>query len=138
MERVADVDALAQYEACTRGIRVRAQSEYVPERSRPDRGVWLFGYRIQIVNEGVETVQLLGRHWIIVDAAGRREEVRGSGVVGEQPVLEPGAEFTYTSQCPLPTPCGSMQGTYLMVTANGERFEAEIPHFELIQANAIN
>lgn len=132
------MDASAHYEACTRGIRVRAQSEYVAERSRPERGVWLFGYRIQIVNEGVETVQLLGRHWIIVDAAGRREEVRGSGVVGEQPVLEPGAEFAYTSQCPLPTPCGSMQGTYLMVTAGGERFEAEIPHFELIQANAIN
>lgn len=132
------MDASSQYEAFTRGIRVRAQSEYVADRSRPDLGVWLFGYRIQILNEGVETVQLLARHWIILDAAGHREEVRGSGVVGEQPVLEPGAEFTYTSQCRLPTPCGSMQGTYLMVTAGGERFEAEIPRFELIQASAIN
>ena len=75
------MDASAHYEACTRGIRVRAQAEFLAERSRPDRDLWLFGYRIQILNEGVETVQLLGRHWIILDAAGRREEVRGSGLL---------------------------------------------------------
>jgi len=125
-------------EACTRGIRVRVRSSPVPEASRPEVGLWLFAYEIQIRNEGLETVQLRARHWYIHDATGRCEEVRGRGVVGEQPVLEPGGEFTYTSQCQLATPSGSMQGSYLMVTAAGERFDAQIPRFVLHQPNAIH
>ena len=127
-----------QCEACTRGVRVRAEAEYLAEQSRPDLGLWLFGYRIEIANEGSEAVQLLGRHWIIEDATDHREEVRGSGVVGEQPVLEPGGEYAYTSHCRLATPYGSMRGVYLMVTAGGERCEAQIPQFSLLQANAIH
>ena len=110
----------------------------MPEGSRPEVGLWVFAYEIQIRNEGVETVQLRSRHWYIHDATGRCEEVRGRGVVGEQPVLEPDSEFTYTSQCQLTTPYGSMRGSYLMVTAGGERFEAEIPSFDLIQPGALH
>jgi len=101
-------------------------------------GLWLFVYEIHIRNEGLETVQLRARHWYIEDATGRCEEVRGKGVVGEQPVLEPDTEFSYTSQCQLTTPYGSMRGTYLMVTAAGEQFHAEIPRFDLIQPQAIH
>jgi len=114
------------------------RSHYAAERSRPEWGQWLFVYEIEIRNEGMETVQLRSRHWFIEDATGRCEEVRGQGVVGEQPVLEPGTEFSYMSQCPLTTPCGSMRGSYLMVTAGGEEFQAEIPRFGLMQPGAIH
>jgi len=128
----------AQSDACTRGVRVRVRSQYVPERSQPERSQWLFAYRISILNEGDETVKLLSRHWRITDATGQLEEVRGPGVVGEQPVLAPGEDFEYTSSCALPTPYGSMAGTYQMITADGERFDAEIAVFTLAEPRAIH
>lgn len=118
-------------DAVTRGVRVRVQAEYSPEHSAPQQGRWFFLYTITITNEGDETVQLLTRHWLIADGSGDIEEVRGPGVVGQQPVLEPGQAFEYTSGCPLSVPFGSMQGTYQMVTASGESFDAEIARFEL-------
>jgi ApaG protein len=117
--------------AVTRGIRVRVQAEYSPEHSAPQQSRWFFLYTIVIANEGDETVQLVNRHWVITDAAGHVDEVKGPGVVGQQPVLEPGERFEYTSGCPLSVPFGSMRGTYEMVTADGDRFEAEIAPFTL-------
>lgn len=125
-------------EACTRGIRVRVRTEYLPQRSNPAHSQYLFAYRIQIANEGDDTVQLLSRHWVITDALGHVEEVKGPGVVGEQPVLAPGESFEYTSACPLQTPFGSMQGSYQMVTDGGQSFEAEIAAFSLSQPHAVN
>lgn len=127
------MENMSTSEAVTRGIRVRVRSEYSPERSRPHRNEWFFLYTIQIANEGTERVQLLSRHWIITDAMGHVEEVRGPGVVGEQPVLLPGQAFQYTSGCPLKTPFGSMQGSYQMVTQNGEIFDVEIAPFTLTE-----
>ena len=122
----------------TRGVRVEVRTAYVPERSSPAESQYFFAYRIRISNLGDETVQLLSRHWIISDGEGNTEHVRGPGVVGEQPVLEPGEAFEYTSFCPLRTPLGSMQGTYQMVTAGGSAFEAEIAPFSLAVPTAIN
>lgn len=125
-------------DAVTRGVRVQVRSTYLPERSSPPEGHYFFTYRVRISNEGGETVQLVSRHWIITDADGRTEEVRGPGVVGEQPVLAPGEAFEYTSFCPLPSPIGSMHGTYQMVTAGGSSFDAEIAAFSLAVPNALN
>ena len=122
----------------THGVRVEVRSAYLPERSSPGDSQYLFAYRIRITNAGEETVQLLSRHWIITDGDGRTEHVRGPGVVGEQPVLEPGGSFEYTSFCPLPTPIGSMHGSYQMVAAGGGRFDAEIAPFSLAVPNALN
>lgn len=124
--------------ATTRGIRVEVEPEYLPHQSDPKHGLWMFGYHVVITNTGSETVQLLSRHWIITYADGRVEEVRGPGVVGEQPVLTPGKRFSYTSGCPLPTPMGTMHGTYQMVTARGERFDAEIAAFTLAEPYSVN
>lgn len=118
-------------EAVTRQIRVSVQAEYSPEHSNPTISQWFFLYTIQIANEGEDTVQLISRHWIIRDATDKVEEVRGLGVVGKQPVLEPGDAFEYTSGCPLTTPWGTMQGTYQMTTADGEQFNVEIAPFDL-------
>ena len=125
-------------EACTRGVRVQVRSEFVPERSNPGRSEFFFAYRIRIDNEGPAAVQLVSRYWLITDAHGRTEEVRGPGVVGEQPVLAPGESFEYSSACPLKTPFGSMQGTYQMLTDSGEEFDAEIAPFQLVQPYSIN
>src|SRR5262245_49510894 len=125
-------------EAVTQGIRVSAECRYAPEYSQPRRNQWFFLYTIQIANEGDEQVQLLSRHWVIRDATGRVEEVRGPGVVGETPVLEPGEAFEYTSGCPLGTPIGSMEGRYEMVTAKGARFWAEVARFSLREPGAIH
>jgi len=122
----------------TRGVRVAVQTAYVPERSSPSDSQYFFAYRIRISNLGEETVQLLSRHWVISDGEGNEEHVRGPGVVGEQPVLEPGEAFEYTSFCPLRTPIGSMHGTYRMVTAGGSAFDAEIAPFSLAVPNALN
>lgn len=119
------------YTAVTRGIRVSVKSRFMPEESSPEEGRYLFAYTIEIVNLGTDTVRLQSRHWRIVDGHGRLQEVRGAGVVGKQPVLGPGESFSYTSGCPLPTPDGTMEGTYTMVTSEGESFEAEIPAFPL-------
>jgi ApaG protein len=125
-------------EATTRGIHVRAEARYAPEQSAPSQQHWFFLYTVAIVNRGADTVQLLSRHWIITDANGHVEEVRGPGVVGERPVLRPGESFEYTSACPLPTPFGTMHGTYQMTTSSGERFDATIATFTLAEPHAIN
>ena len=122
---------VCESEATTRGIRVHVRSSFVPERSDPDQNRFFFAYDVTISNDGDETAQLLTRHWIITDADGQVQELRGPGVVGEQPVLEPGESFAYTSACPLQTPYGTMHGTYEIVTAGGQRFDAEIAPFLL-------
>ena len=118
-------------EAITRDIRVQVEPRYDPRRSRPARGRWFFLYTVTLENRGAETVQLVSRHWVITDGAGRVEEVRGPGVVGEQPVLAPGESFQYTSGCPLTTDVGKMEGSYQMVTRDGEAFDAAIAPFTL-------
>lgn len=123
---------------CTRGVRVKVQSFFVPERSEPTEGAWFFAYRVSISNEGEDVVQLLNRHWVITDGEGRVEEVRGPGVIGEQPVLRPGESFQYVSACPLPTAFGTMQGTYEMMTEHGDRFDAKIAPFALSEPYAVN
>ena len=130
--------ASSMSEAVTQGIRVNVECRYAPEYSQPQRNQWFFLYTIQITNEGAEQVQLLSRHWVVRDATGRVEEVRGPGVVGETPVLEPGEGFEYTSGCPLTTPFGSMEGSYEMATAKGERFQAEVARFALREPGAIH
>lgn len=125
-------------EALTEGVRVRVRSEYRPERSNPQRKQFFFAYTVRILNESTRTVQLISRHWIITDANGTQEEVRGPGVVGEQPVLRPGGSFEYTSGCPLPTEFGTMQGTYLMRAQDGTEFSAAIALFRLAFPLAIN
>lgn len=125
-------------EAVTDGIRVQVRSEYSPERSSPADSQWFFLYTIEISNESQQTVQLVSRHWIITDAEGRVEEVRGPGVVGQQPVLEPGESFTYTSGCPLTTSFGTMEGTYQMITSTGTRFDAKIAPFTLSEPYTIH
>jgi ApaG protein len=124
--------------ATTRGIEISVQSTYVREQSKPDQHLWFFAYTVHIRNVGTETAQLMSRHWVIADANGRVEEVRGPGVVGEQPVLEPGESFEYTSACPLTTPFGTMHGTYRMVTRGGDDFDAEIAPFTLAEPHALH
>jgi ApaG protein len=125
-------------EALTDGIRVEVRARYSPEHSDPAQSRWFFLYTIRVSNEGETAAQLLNRHWIIVDATGHVEEVRGEGVVGKQPHLEPGQSFEYTSGCPLGTPFGSMSGSYEMQRSDGARFEAEVALFELVQPAAIH
>ncbi|MBM4375391.1 MAG: Co2+/Mg2+ efflux protein ApaG [Deltaproteobacteria bacterium] len=125
-------------QAVTRGVQVHVESRYLQERSSPERGGWFFGYTVTISNVGMETVQLLSRHWIITDAHGRIEEVRGPGVVGAQPRLRPGESFEYTSGCPLRTPFGTMRGTYQMVTSEGATFDATIAPFTLTTPESLN
>ncbi len=125
-------------EAVTRHIRVSVVSEYAPSRSAPNDSQWFFLYTITIANEGEETVQLLTRHWIITDGTGRVEEVRGPGVIGQQPTLKPGETFTYTSGCPLTTPFGTMQGSYQMVTSEGEPFDVTIAPFTLSEPYTVH
>ena len=128
-------------EACTRGVRVQVRACYSPENSAPQRSQWFFLYTIRIANEGSEAVQLLSRHWIITDATGHVEEVRGPGVVGAQPLLAPGEGFEYTSGCPLQTPFGSMEGTFQMVlpeSGDDEGFDAEVARFELLEPRAVH
>jgi ApaG protein len=125
-------------EATTRGVRVSVVSEYSSDRSNPQQQQWFFLYTITITNEGSETVQLLSRHWIITNGAGEVEEVRGPGVVGEQPVLAPQESFTYTSGCPLRTAFGKMEGTYQMVTHTGEFFDARVAPFTLSEPYTVH
>ena len=119
------------YRATTRGVQVTVTPRFAPERSDPERGQYFWAYTIEIVNLGADTVQLKSRHWIITDALGRVQEVRGAGVVGEQPVLPPGAHFEYTSGVPLPTSTGIMEGSYNFTIRGGEAFDAEVPAFSL-------
>lgn len=117
---------------------MRVQSRYVPERSDPEQHGWFFAYTVVISNEGEQTVQLLTRHWVITDAEGEVEDVRGPGVVGAQPVLRPGESFEYTSACPLRTPFGTMHGSYQMISESGDHFDAEIAAFSLSTPYAVN
>ena len=118
-------------DAVAGGIRVEVLSRHSPENSRPNQDEWVFQYTVRITNQGPETVQLLTRHWIITDAFEHTEEVRGPGVIGEQPVLAPGESFKYSSWCPLKTPTGRMHGTYQMVRTDGTQFDIDIAPFAL-------
>jgi len=129
---------MASSEAITRGIRVAVEPEFDAERSLPSQSRWFFRYTVTITNEGEESVKLLTRHWIITDAEGQTEEVKGPGVVGHQPVLGPGQAFQYTSGCPLTTAFGLMHGTFQMVTQTGDAFDAEIAPFELAEPYSVN
>jgi ApaG protein len=119
------------YRTMTRQIEVTAKPRFVSERSSPSNGYYFWAYTIDITNRGNDTVQLKTRHWRITDANGKQQEVKGAGVVGEEPVLKPGESFEYTSGVPLQTPSGFMLGTYGMVTSAGEAFDIEIPAFSL-------
>lgn len=119
------------YRAVTRQIEVTVEPNFLPERSSAEQNRYFWSYTIVITNTGAETVQLRTRHWIITDASGRQQEVKGEGVVGEQPVLAPGEHFKYTSGVPLSTASGFMTGRYQMVSESGERFEIEVPTFSL-------
>ena len=121
----------------TENILVQVQTRYVPEESEPAAQHYFFSYHITIQNLSDKPVQLLNRHWIIQDHTGRVEEVRGPGVVGKQPLLNPQESFEYTSFCPLRTPTGSMRGTYEMIREDGSQVFVEIPEFELIQPGAM-
>jgi ApaG protein len=119
------------YRAVTRQIEVRVAPKFLADRSSPENGYFFWAYTITLSNQGRETVQLKTRHWRITDAQGRLQEVRGAGVVGEEPLLKPGENYEYTSGVPLPTSSGFMVGTYGMVTETGETFDIEIPAFSL-------
>ncbi|MFO0664679.1 MAG: Co2+/Mg2+ efflux protein ApaG [Polyangiaceae bacterium] len=122
----------------TEGIRVSVRSEYIPEQSTPAAKRYVFAYTIRISNEGTANAQLRSRHWVITDGNGKVEEVRGPGVVGKQPALEPGQAFEYTSGCMLATPRGEMRGTYQMQRTDGSMFDAEIAAFELALPYTLN
>jgi ApaG protein len=119
------------YRAVTRHIEVTVEPNFLPARSSAEKREYFWSYTVVITNTGAETVQLQTRHWIITDASGRKQEVRGEGVVGEQPVLGPGERFEYTSGVPLPTASGFMSGHYQMVSQSGEQFEIDVPAFSL-------
>ena len=125
-------------ETVTREIRISVETTYDPTRSSPQQSQWFFLYTIRITNEGPVTAQLISRHWIITDATGHVEEVKGPGVVGEQPSLAQGQSFEYTSGCPLATPFGSMRGTYQMVTSGGEKFDVKVAPFALTEPYTIH
>ena len=119
------------YEAVTHQVKVTVEPTFDPERSDPDERRYFWRYAIEIVNLGDNPVRLMERHWRITDANGRQQEVRGPGVVGEQPTIEPGKSFKYTSGCPLTTPSGLMVGEYRMVDPHGRSFDVSIPAFSL-------
>jgi ApaG protein len=125
-------------DATTRGIRVEVESEYLADKSNPHENEYFFAYRVRISNVGGEAAQLVSREWIITDGEGRVERVKGAGVVGEFPRLEPGESYEYTSFCPLTTSVGSMHGSYTMRTRSGETFDAAIAPFTLAVPGVIN
>ncbi len=124
--------------AHTDGIRIEVESAYIPGQSRPEKGYFLFAYRVKISNEGNRAVRLVARHWIVTDALGQTDEVEGEGVVGKKPRLSKGQNFSYTSACPLPTPTGTMRGTYKMVRDDGYEFDAVIAPFTLKASHLIH
>lgn len=119
-------------------IAVEVTTQYLPEQSDPDAERYFFAYTITVTNSGSVAAQLISRHWIITDADGKKEEVRGLGVVGHQPLLKPGESFEYTSGCPLASPVGTMSGSYQMVAEDGTRFEAPIPEFMLAMPRTLH
>jgi ApaG protein len=124
--------------ATTEGIKVSVHAAYVPEQSSPRGRRYVFAYTVKIANEGEIPAQLRSRHWIITDGDGRIEEVKGPGVVGQQPLLNPGEQFEYTSGCVLTTPRGEMRGTYQMFRPDGSGFDATIAPFELTLPYSLN
>ena len=123
--------SLFPHSATTRDVTVRVSVSFLPEQSEPGKGRWFWAYHVRIENEGRRAIQLISREWTIVDGRGGRHEVMGEGVVGEQPVIEPGASFDYVSGCPLNTSTGYMEGAYHMVRADGTPFAVQIPRFPL-------
>ncbi|MFP1632865.1 Co2+/Mg2+ efflux protein ApaG [Zhengella sp. ZM62] len=119
------------YRANTENIEVSVEPIYLDEESAPEENRYFWAYQVQIANRGTVAVKLMSRYWRITDGFGRVEEVRGPGVVGEQPVIAPGGQYEYTSGCPLPTPSGIMQGSYTMSDADGRQFDVDIPAFSL-------
>lgn len=119
-------------------IAIEVTTQYLPEQSDPDAERYFFAYTITVTNSGSVAAQLISRHWIITDAEGKKEEVRGLGVVGHQPLLKPGESFEYTSGCPLASPVGIMSGSYQMVAEDGTRFEAPIPEFMLAMPRTLH
>ena len=124
--------ALFPHSATTRDIHVRVSVSFLPEQSEPAKGRWFWAYHVRIENEGRHAVQLISREWTILDGRGGRHVVQGEGVVGEQPVIEPGGAFDYVSGCPLAAPSGSMEGRYHMVGSDGRAFAVAIPRFPLV------
>jgi ApaG protein len=129
---------MSMQKSLTPQIQVNVVAQYVPAESRPEQGFHYFSYKISIVNTGDQPAQLMSRHWTITDGLGRIEEVRGPGVVGLQPKINPGQTFEYESACPLHASSGSMKGTYQMVSDNGDSFEVAIPEFYLIAPQALH
>ncbi|WP_260583861.1 Co2+/Mg2+ efflux protein ApaG [Sphingopyxis sp. PET50] len=125
------IDSFFPYAETTGAVTVRVAVSYLPEQSHPSLGRWFWAYHVRIENHGDQMVQLISRHWRIVDGHGQVSEVEGEGVVGEQPIIAPGAAFDYVSGCPLPTPEGSMIGSYDMEAENGQHHLVAIPHFPL-------
>jgi len=121
----------AMYTKTTKGIRVTVEPRYLDEQSDPAEKRFFWAYTVEIANAGAAPVQIVARHWIITDQNGRRQDVRGIGVVGEQPVIGPGSSFSYTSGCPLATPSGIMVGSYQAIDDDGEMFTVAIPAFSL-------
>jgi ApaG protein len=119
------------YQAITHDIIVTVDPTYMTERSEPEKRQYFWAYEVEIENRGTQTVQLVRRHWIITDGRGQKHNVRGTGVIGEEPFIPPGEIFRYTSGCPLDTPDGFMVGSYTMVTEDGSSFEVAIPAFSL-------
>lgn len=117
---------------------IQVTSTYIVEESKPDQNYFFFSYKVTIRNKGSQMAQLMSRHWIITDSFGRNEEVRGPGVVGLQPKIQPGQTFEYESACPLATATGSMKGFYSMVTEAGETIQVEIPEFWLVSPQALH
>lgn len=130
-EKAAGTTPEGHYRAETRSITVLVQPVFLEDRSAPAEGRFVWAYKVRIENAGAAAVQLINRYWRITDAEGRTEEVRGAGVVGEQPVIRPGAAYEYTSGAPLRTPSGMMAGHYEMEAPSGERFNVAIPAFSL-------
>ena len=120
------------------GVRVVVESLYLEQHSKPERDRYLFVYLVKITNEGPRPVQLLDRHWVITDAYGHTEEVRGPGVIGETPLLAPKSSHTYRSFCPLSTPWGAMEGSYGMVDMEGEHFRVTVGRFDLISPEVVH
>jgi len=126
------VKAFFPHSETTHGVTVRVSVSFLAEQSEPAKGRWFWAYHVRIENEGRSAVQLISREWTISDGSGGRHEVQGEGVVGEQPVIEPGDSFDYVSGCPLNSPAGTMEGRYHMVAADGSAFSVAIPRFPLV------
>ena len=126
------------YEAETDGIVVRVRPSFLAGQSNPDAGRWVWAYQVEIVNLTGSPLQLMSRHWIITDAEDKVQEVRGEGVIGQQPELRPGESFEYTSGCSLATPVGTMKGSYFMEAADGRQFDAPIAEFTLAMPRTLH